>query len=120
MDRGGKPSMGCYQVRMDDFLEGFSGTWTTWGIMRDGVVFRHTLWGRFLQDQGFSLLPGPIAGDYKGTGKDHQKLLNQIYSREHQVRPSMLLLACGTEKGQVIEEYEELMGFPRGWTDLNA
>jgi hypothetical protein len=115
-----KTLRGCSQVRMDGFLGEFCETWPKWGYALDGLAFLPTQPEPHFQEPEFQLLPAPTATDWKGTARDLKKLLHQILSKEHQVRPSMLLLACGIEKKQIIAEYEQMMGFPIGWTELRA
>ena len=116
----GKMSQGYYQVRMDGSSEEFLGTWPDWGIALDGVATQLVPLERYSKEVGYSLLPAPIATDYKGSYRNYSKLMNHILSKDHQVRISELLLACGTAKSQIPTEYELAMGYPIGWTGLSV
>ena len=111
---------GCLQAKMDDFLEEFSGTWPASGAMCGGTVSQPMRLARYIPENGLPLLPAPIATDYKGSYKDAKKLKRHIQSKDHQVRICELLLACGTAKKDIPTEYEVMMGFPIGHTELNA
>lgn len=113
-----KMHQGFCQVKMDGSLDEFSGTWPDWGIVYGGIAFQPTLSGRFMKEQGLQLSPAPIATDCKGSYKNHKKLMKHINSRDHQVRICELLLACGVAKAEIPTEYEYLMGYPIGWTEL--
>lgn len=114
-----KMYQGYCQARMDDSLDEYSGIWPEWGTVRGGIASRPILPGRFMKEKGLQLLPAPIATDYKGTYKNFQKLMKHIESKDHQVGICELLLACGTPKSEIPTEYENLMGYPIGWTELS-
>lgn len=113
-----KMYQGYCQVKMDGSLDEFLGTWPDWGIAYGGIAFQPTLPGRFMKEKGSQLLPAPIATDYKGSYRNHKKLMRHIKSNDHQVRICELLLACGVAKAEIPMEYEHLMGYPIGWTEL--
>jgi hypothetical protein len=107
-----------YQAKMDGSSEEFSGTWPDEGVMYSGTVFQPQLLAQYLPEIASLLLPAPVATDWKAVWRDYRKLMRHIRSKGHQVRPSELLLASGTAKSQIPEEYEKMMGFPTTWTDL--
>jgi hypothetical protein len=107
-----------FQVKMDGSLEEYLETWPNMGVMRGGTVFQLTPSAHFMKESELPLLPAPTATDYKGVYKDLEKLLKHIKSKDHQVRPSELLLACGVGKKSIMTEYELMMGYPVGWTEL--
>ena len=110
---------GYYQVSLDGSSDEFCETWPEWGIMLDGVAYQPMQLAPRIVEPEFSLLPAPIATDFKGCYSNHEKLMKHIKSKDHQVRISELLLACGVGKKQIVEEYEQIMGFPIGWTELS-
>ena len=114
-----KMSAGFCQAKMDGSLEEYSGIWPASGVMFGGTAFRHQRLVRYSAENGSLLLPAPIATDYKGTYKNTEKLMKHVQSQDHQVRISELLLASGIAKDQIPSEYENLMGFQTGWTELN-
>lgn len=109
---------GYCQAKMDGSLEEFSGTWPKSGVMRSGIASQPARLVPYLREKEWLSLPAPIATDWKGSYKDHKKLMRHIRSKDHQVRYAELLLACGVERKQIPIEYEMVMGFPIGHTDL--
>jgi hypothetical protein len=61
-----KMCQGYYQVRMDGFLEEFSGTWPRWGTVSDGAAMELDVLELRTKGKGYSLLPTPTATDSKG------------------------------------------------------
>ena len=109
-----------YQAKMDGSSEEYLGTWMDEGVMYFGTAFQPQQLAQYFQENALRLLPAPIATDWKASYKDHKKLMKHIRSKDHQVRPAELLLACGVEKSKIPEEYERMMGFPIMWTDLSV
>lgn len=132
LDRNGswvKMYSGCYQVRMDDSLEEYSGTFPRWGIMFHGECFQPPRLEPYINASGWRLLPTPTANLWMGydagtaitaigekhitrtTGKKYGIILNNCpvflpwYQKGTQNLLNPLLL-------------EKMMGFPMRWTEI--
>jgi hypothetical protein len=112
---------GYYQVRMDDSLEEFSGTWPKWGIMRDGLVMEPMKQVPTSKAKGFLFWPRPTASDCSTRFMSLTALLKNM--KKHQLRWTHFVLVSSFEKGEFgranPEFGEWLMQIPVGWTELN-
>lgn len=93
----------------------FSGIWPTWGTIRNGVAYPQTTWEPRTEEKGSGLWHTPVASDSKGTSagcnfsqRSHQfKVLSQGRFDDGSIYPNPTA-------------YEALMGWPLGWTALDA
>lgn len=120
-----KTYQGFCQVSMEGFSDEFCGTWPTWGTMRDGECFRHfrPVWS--MNAKEFSLLPTPTASDgmaWMTVGKNCLKTVRYIFAKKGNPSKHLIYLnmLCENSAEQAANFYEEMMGFPLRWTDLNA
>ena len=93
----------------------FSETWPNAGTMQSGIVYqRHRSVPRTLETDS-SLWPTPTARDWK-SGRSSDELFNR------NARPLSEHVERGAESGGRLNPtwVEWLMGFPLGWTDLDA
>jgi len=108
---------GYSQVSMDGSLDAFCGTWSAWGIVSDGAaILPHGL-EPCIDESGFSLLPTPVAFDSRGMLKNLRK------SADVQTFRSVTITqVCYILSGFKIHPHfiEAMMGFPLGWTELEA
>ena len=72
-----KTLRGCYQVRLDDILDEFSGTWPGWGIVWDGAAIRLPGLEPCIDETGYLLLPTPVASLDKGFSIGTARALQQ-------------------------------------------
>lgn len=112
-----KTLQGYSQASMDGSLDEFSGTWTRWGIVLDGQAYEHPGPEPFIDESGYSLLPTPSACDCKGTSKNRFNG-SSIAHYNRTAERLRIGLDCPTYTNPNYGEV--LMGFPVGWTDLNA
>lgn len=106
-----KTYQACLPWMEGDFSEQSSVTWPRAGTMRSGRCFRRQLLARGTDVSGSSLLPTPIASDWR-SGKCSEATLNK------NSRPLREIAAQGQVSGQLNPEFVELlMGFPTGWSD---
>lgn len=109
---------GFYQAKMDGSLEEFSGTFPTWGLMLDGAVYGLQSLERFTTEKGLELLPTPVKSD---TWVMNLKSTEWNGSNKHSMT---LIQALRRGKSDAIylnpNFCEMLMGFPVGWTELEA
>jgi hypothetical protein len=66
---------------------------------------------------GFGLLPTAQAVDYKRLGMDMGKTYEYL-QRGHQTTLIELMALQGKSPKEIVENYEMVMGFPIGWTEL--
>jgi hypothetical protein len=93
----------------------FCGTWPTWGTMRNGVAYPLMTWEPRTEEKGSGSWHTPTASDAKGTcanskfgQRSHQfKVLSQGRFSDGSIYPNPTV-------------YEALMGWPLGWTGLDA
>lgn len=112
------------QVRMDgSFLE-FSEICPTWGTMRHGVLIRQLGQVPFIGEKEFLLLPTPQASDGTSWSRvkksDCQMSLYRYGKNGHQKKTIHYIQFQGVSIIRAAELYEMMMGFPVGWTELNA
>lgn len=114
---------GCSQVRMEGFLDEYSGTWPKWGVMCGGTAFLPMLPVRNFGVSELPLWPRPIASDsiawIKCKASNPRISIVKSWKRHGQDRPIYDFMWCGLSATQAAE-FHEMMGFPPHWTDLNA
>lgn len=106
----------CWRTYQGCLMEGlarFSGRWPEWGTIRNGASYRRVPSVHHIHVKECSLLPTPTASMGKrgfGFSRTGRRRMNrQTLARVHAIgwTPS--------------PEYQEwLMGFPDGWTELDA
>lgn len=85
-----------------------SKTWPKAGMMLDGVVYRQQKWEHRIKETASGLWHTPTARDWKGyTRRAGKSICNQL----EELFPD----TSGVPHPEFIEE---LMGFPKRWTDL--
>lgn len=113
-----------FQVRMDGSFEEYSGIFPTWGMMLDGVVTELPTSERFIPERGLRLWPTPLASDgiawVKVSKTDMQESIYKYKKNGHSKRMIHYLMYQGYSINQSAEYYEMMMGFPKGWTELNV
>ncbi len=137
-----KMCQGYYQVTLDGSLEMFCATWPRAGMMRNGTAYRLAPSVHLTAVIESSLWDTPsVAGAHPGAlnRKGRQKHLQaQVYNKmwptptgsdslRHEMdmirHASLGAAVCRAQKsgGQLNPTWVEwLMGFPLGWTDLDA
>jgi hypothetical protein len=112
-----KTYQGYLQVSLDGSLDEFLGTWTRWGIVSDGEVFEPHGLEPYIDESEYSLLPTPMSNEYKGTSR--KRFNGSDVAHYNRVAERIRIgLNCPTYLNPNYGEV--LMGFPVGWTDLNA
>lgn len=105
------------QVKMDGSLEESSGTLPKWGMMLDGELRALPDLEPFIDEKEWLLLPTPVATDYKGGAlrKNSKKQMSNL--KEH-----IYIFFKDAMKSIYLHPrfLENMMGFPTGWTELNA
>jgi len=141
-----KMSQGYYQARMDGSLVEFSGIWTPAGMMSNGKAYRLPRLVRRISARGSTLLPtmgAKESGAYQYSHGDHSKKAMTLtgYVRMYPTpmagkrdaspktkldgKPNLAMVARSLDSnpngGTLNPNWVEwLMGFPIGWTDLEA
>lgn len=136
-----KTSQGCSQLLLDGSFEEYSGTFPKWGSMRNGELCRQRPLVRRISGKECSLLPTPEAKNHTGyqvaNGKKYPRLgevakllptprASENENRQTKPTPSQLAGTHGkclsAEIGGLLNPQfvEAIMGFPPGWTDLDA
>jgi hypothetical protein len=98
----------------------FSGRWPKQGTMQSGRAYALQTWGPVIAGTGGGLLPTPTAREHKDSGPNvnYEKLAKK--SR----LTGVLVQSCSAQLGKATYLnpcfVEEMMGYPVGWTDLNA
>jgi hypothetical protein len=112
------PERSSWRIRPCLFPEDsplFSGIWPTWGTMRSGVVYPLMTWEPRTEERGSGSWHTPTASDAKGTCAN-----SKFGQRRHQ----FTVLSQGRfSDGSIYPNplgYEALMGWPLGWTALDA
>lgn len=119
-----KTCQGCSQATM----EGFSGesceTWPSGGLMFGGTLFRLTPLERAFGVSEWPLWPRPLASDgeawIKNRKEDPMRSIWSMWERGKQDRPIYYHIWNGLSPCQSADAQETMMGFPKGWTELNA
>ena len=102
-------------------------TLPSWGSMRDGELWEHTIPALLTEGTGCGSWPTPAARDYKGSNSREHCAVNGTGRKHMDQLPNAVAypdLYFGPEKqeqtgGQLNPDWVEwLMGWPIGWTDL--
>lgn len=115
-----KMLMDCFQQNLLTRLKASLTDWKKTDITQECTVMRLRRWVPITGAEERLLWPTPNSVDYKSTAKSlktidsrHQQHWNMIVLREHYSKTDAY--------GRVNPCFGEwLMGFPIGWTDLNA
>ena len=91
-------------------------TWRGGGTPANRSLFRLVPSVPHTKETGYGLLPTPNAID--GFRSGMETLIN-YHNAGHQKKLSLLLQRKGYMDSQIVEKYEEVMGYPKGWTELN-
>lgn len=147
LDRDGcwlKMYQDCYQATLDGSLERFCETWPRSGTMRSGTVYLLPPLVPLTDVTGCSLWPTPVANDDNKTPEAHLRMKARMKGGPRNTVTSLTVMVKGIERGlwptptanrwdglqshgvnvvtgQLNPTWVEwLMGFPLGWTDLDA
>ena len=130
-------------------LESFLGTWPKWGSMRNGACWERPTLEHRTEERGSGFWPTPYATDYKGSGKTGKLRDRLDYAVERgatktktwptpcagdyrspnlnpckngqKIKPASEHSLPTKAGGQLNPDWVEwLMGWPIGWTALNA
>ena len=119
-----KMYQGCSQAKMDDSLDEFCETWPKWGVLHGGYLFQPTIKGRNLLGNGFALWQRPIASDgvawLKTKKSAPMESIIKCWKNGKQDKTTYYHIQNGCSIKEAAELNEMMMGFPKGWTDLNA
>lgn len=115
----------CLQLTMERISEQYCEGWPKAGTMRNGLCYRHAQWVHHTHEKGCSLLLTPTANDCKPAGiKEFQMMqlaMKGIKIPTTYKRLRSQLAAIEGMPGEVNPEFlEYLMGFPIGYTEINA
>ena len=108
-----KTSQGCLLETQVGGSDNFSMTWTRSGLMQNGIVSRLPTLAHRIDATECGLLPTPNASDNRDRGDYSNPSIQRRVRIGKQVGLSMLF------KGKPCPTcVEGMMGFPKGWTDL--
>lgn len=107
----------CFQARMDGSLLEYSGTLPRWGMMWAGELSAQPQLEPSIDESEWQLLPTPTASECHGGSwrKDGTLMVSNL--------KELLCLYCKRPLRTVFphpEFVESMMGFPPGWTVLDA
>lgn len=102
------------QVKMDGSLEEYSGTLPKWGMMSDGELRALPRLEPYIDESEWRLLPTPTA-----SIGNHGLGFNETTEGRYSVQTKIAALQV-LGKYLIPQSIELMMGFPIGWTDLNA
>lgn len=119
------------QARLDGSFEEFLGTFPSWGILSDGVLYEFPTPERCIEEKEWRLLPTPTANLY--LGYDHTTA-KRFCSRKTFVRPSGARHSAFLNNLEILADaytsgttnllnpllLELMMGFPAQWTEIDA
>ena len=115
---------GCSQARMDGFSEKSFETWPKEGVMYGGTVFQPTLPVLHFGVSASPLWHRPLASDGKAwmyVRKDNPRhTISAVWEKKKQDRNLYDFMWNGLSVKQAADLNGMMMGFPPGWTDLNA
>lgn len=116
-----KMFQGCSQVKMDGFLDEYSGTWPKLGVLHGGIVSHPTLVELNTSEKEFALWPRPIASDGEAWTKSLKsypmKSIWKCWNGGKQDRTTYYHIQSGLNPNQAADLNGMMMGFPEGWTD---
>ena len=115
---------GCSQARMDGFSEESFETWPKEGVMYGGTVFQPMLPAPHFGVSASPLWRRPLASDGKAwmcVRKENPRLtIVECWRKKKQDRNLYDFMWHGLSVTQAADLNGMMMGFPPGWTDLNA
>ena len=106
----------CLQWKMAGYLTKYALTWKIRATQQSNLLFQLVPLERFTQENDCGLLPTPLAKDYKMFAVSFQKRIN--YLKTHQLDLMTILSLNGLSKEKCLKTYENIMGYPDGWTEL--
>lgn len=119
-----KMYQGCYQVKMESFLDEFSGTWPKWGVLHGGIVSQPMLSVHNFGVSAWPLWPRPIASDdlawTKCKASNPRESIIKSWEKHGQDRPIYDFMWHGLSATQAAEFHEMMMGFPAHWTECDV
>ena len=119
-----KMFQGYSQVKMDGSLEEYSEICPKWGMMLHGVLYEQAGPEPYIDEREYSLLPTPLTSDgeaWKKTNRsDVQNSIMKTIRNGSQNRITYYPQYLGLTATRSAELVETIMGFPKGWTDLNV
>lgn len=115
-----KMYQGYCQVKMDDSLEEYLGTWPKWGVMRGGTVTLPTLAELNTTAREYALWQRPIASDgFAWTRICKAEPMRSIWGawdNGKQDRTIHYHIQAGLNPHEAAKINGMMMGFPEGWT----
>ena len=115
-----KMYQGYCQVKMEDSLEEYLGTWPKWGVMRGGTVTLPTLAELNTTVREYALWQRPIASDgYAWTRICKAEPMRSIWSvwdNGKQDRTTYYHIQAGLNPREAAKINGMMMGFPEDWT----
>lgn len=105
--------------KMADYLKGYSLTWSLLGIRSKRFLYQLQVSGPITEEIESGLLPTP-------NKVDHNRLIMDLgahyeyLQRDHQINLVSLMQLNGHTPKEIAESYEQVMGYPTGWTELEA
>ncbi len=119
-----KMCRGYCQLMLDGSLETYSETWPKRGTMSHGTAFQPMEQVHHFGESELPLWPRPTASDGMAWKKvrriDVRFSLKKYWTNKHTDRPIYHFMWNGLSTKQAADLCEMMMGFPKGWTDLNA
>ena len=115
------PISSLWRTSQRSLFEDLEPSWVTWprsGMMRGGTASQLPPLAPLTGATVSGLLPTPTAVCYKGLYRNIAKMMEKI--PEHQIRYVHFLQSHNLSDGEIIEEYEKLMGLPTKYTDLKC
>ena len=109
-----KTSQGSAQASLGGSLESSSMIFPKWGIVSDGVAGELLTLEPAIKEREFLLLPTLTSRDYKDTGKN----TNYKKVAAKGKLPGKIVVTTGLKLQPAFAEW--MMGFPEGWTELDA
>ncbi len=97
-------------------LEEYSGTFPTWGIMWDGACYELPLMERNIKESEYSSLPTPTATDGLRCQFKKESINKSLAKGSSMTLIYLIIFKDLLQYAPVI--YEQLMGFPPQWTQL--
>lgn len=99
-------------------LDEYSETWPRAGMMRNGIVYQQVPLAPLTGEIVSGVLPTPTKSCARASGYPIKSQWKSWAIDGQQKRLVHLLSAYGMTAEQIAIVYEEIMGFPRQWTEL--
>ena len=103
-----------WQVCLDGDLAEFSERWPRSGMMRSGTAYRLNTLAHPTRETGYGLLPTPMASDNRNRGDLSTPCIQRRHRLGKQTHLSHRFKGVPCPSG-----VEGMMGFPRGWLNLD-